>query len=133
MKPWADLSSGERLDAIMLAVDAIQRKRTPWRDATASAIAIVIEREHAMERPHFRKRQMSTSVRVTPGITALRNRGLITYRERLSGDSGGCDVLTDAGERRVAELREIRRLGGMDAIGERRARGLEDDGSHGAY
>lgn len=105
MKPWADLTSAERLDAILIAVRDIESGRERWRDATASAIAMVIGKRHPMTLPHFRKRQASTSVRVIPGITALRNRGLLQYRERLSGMSGGCDALTDAGRAHLSKLK----------------------------
>lgn len=106
MRTWVELSSAERLDAILLAVHAIERSRG---DATAGAIANHIGREHPMESPNYsrrgRGRQVSTATRVTPGITVLRKRGLLQYRERMSGVSGGCDALTAAGSARVRDLR----------------------------
>jgi hypothetical protein len=108
-KPWADLTSAERLDAILLAVDALERA---GRDATGNSIAYEVGKTHPMRYPrsgnHGRgnvARQMSHATRVTPGITALRNRGLLWLCSRMDGWSGSADVLTDAGEERVRQIR----------------------------
>lgn len=109
-KPWAELSSAERLDAILMAVDALDEER--WGCATGNAIAYRVGIRHAMEYPRSGNhgsgnvaRQMSHATRVTPGITALRNRGLLTFGRRSDGLSGTADHLTRAGEARVRELR----------------------------
>lgn len=126
-KDWVDMTSAERLDAILLAVHEIAEGRGNGRDAHAAHVAIVVGSSHAMPRPRSGNhgsgnvaRQMSMATRVTPGITALRNRGLLTYAQRLDGWSGGCDILTTAGKARVRELlsettSEERPAGGRDA------------------
>lgn len=107
--PWAELSSGARLEAIMLAVDELT---AAGKDATGNAIACEVGRRHAMKQPrhgnHGRgnvARAMAPATRVTPGITALRNRGLLGLTSRMDGWSGSADVLTPAGREFVRELR----------------------------
>jgi hypothetical protein len=130
-KPWSDLSSAERLDAILLAVHECEE-----RGATAGYIAHAVAQRHPMANPRYsmrgRGRQVSAATRVTPGITALRKRGLIGLAPRPDGLSGTADCLTPEGDTRVRELL-LERLGGADVVARRRARGREDDGSHGAY
>lgn len=101
-KPWADLSSAERLDAILVAM-YLHEKRTD-RGARAGRVALEVMRVHPMKMPRFAGRpgrQMSEATRVTPGIVALRNRGLIASER---GDDGLWDRLTEAGLARVREL-----------------------------
>lgn len=105
-RPWAELSSPERLDAVLLAVAELNEECSR---ASAGAVALRVSRDHEMEMAGWGKnarrnglRRMSTATRVTPAITALRGkRGLLA-----SGwDDGPVDVLTVAGEERVRELR----------------------------
>jgi broad specificity phosphatase PhoE len=109
-KPWAELSSAERLDAILLAVHELDE--ASWGRAHAGAVAQKVGSTHPMDLAGWGKnghsnglRRMSLATRVTPGITALRRRGLLVYGERSDGMSGGCDHLTAAGQARVRELR----------------------------
>lgn len=108
-RPWAELSSPERLDAILLAVHRLDEAR--WASATGNAIAAAVDSEHWMKRPRGGNhgtgnvlRAMSLATRVTPGITALRKRELLTFGSRSDGLSGTCDHLTTAGQARVREL-----------------------------
>lgn len=50
-------------------------------------------------------RQMSMATRVTPGITALRNRGLIQHAARPDQLSGSADKITEDGRRVLEALR----------------------------
>lgn len=104
--PWADLTSAQRLDAILLVVADAR-----LGEATAGHIAMHMPHpmdlaaygRHGGGRPTMRR--MSTATRVTPGITALRKRGLLDQVPRRDGLSGTADVLTKAGRERVQELR----------------------------
>lgn len=109
-KPWADLTSAERLDAVLLAVAAIENRDR--EDATGNTIAFEVNRTHRIEMPrhgnHGRgnvARRMSEATRVTPAITALRKRGLTRLVRRLDGRSGSSDILTPEGKARVRKLR----------------------------
>lgn len=103
-KPWDDLSSRERLDAIVLALHAIGGE-----GGSAATIAHVVGREHAMRYPRFSHhgKQLSTATRVTPGITALRKRGLIGMTRRPDGRSGTADSLTHLGYLRVRRAMQL--------------------------
>lgn len=108
--PWADLTSAQRLDVVLLAVDELERE---GRDATASQVAMRINRTHQMEMAGWGNnsrrnglRRMSTATRVTPAITALRNRGLVRMCRRTDGYSGSADMTTPEGDERVRELKE---------------------------
>lgn len=106
-RPWAELSSPERLDAILLAVHELDEAR--WGSAHAAVVAHKVSGVHAMEQIEFsgrgnRGKVASAATRVTPGITALRRRGMLRYGQRSDGLSGGCDHLTTAGQARVREL-----------------------------
>lgn len=105
-KPWDDLSSRERLDAILLAVHKIAQGRD---GATAAHIAQVVAGEHVMRYPRFSHngKAMSTATRVTPGIIALRNRGLIGFAYRPGGRSGTADALTAKGWVRVRAAQQL--------------------------
>jgi hypothetical protein len=137
-RPWAELSSAERLDAILLAVEELNDER--WGSAHAAAVAMRVQREHEMELPRMGRngrangmKRPSMAVRVTPGITMLRRRGLLTYTSRSDGYSGGADCTTATGERRVAELRANREEGKMaetvndPVVAVREATGYEPD------
>lgn len=99
-KPWDDLSSAERLDAILLAVHKIGGL---YGGATAAHIAQVVAHNHVMRYPRFSHngKAMSTATRVTPGIIALRNRGLIGFAKRPGGRTGTADALTPLGGERI--------------------------------
>jgi hypothetical protein len=103
-KPWDDLSSAERLDAILLALHAIGAE-----GASAASIAHTVAREHVMRYPRFSHngKAMSTATRVTPGIIALRNRGLIGFTRRPGGRSGTADALTHEGYVRVRAAQQL--------------------------
>lgn len=108
-KPWADLSSAERLDVVLLAVADLEMK---GHTTSAGAIALEVSGHHEMDLAGWGKnstrnglRRMSTATRVTPAITALRKRGLLTHCSRRDDLSGSADTLTIAGIRRVKELR----------------------------
>jgi glycerate-2-kinase len=113
-RPWAELSSAERLDAILLAVHELNAAR--HGTATAAAVAIQVGGEHRMELTQYSRtgRRMNDAVRVTPGITVLRKRGLLTWARRYDGLSGSADALTAAGFKRVREL--LRERGGREAL-----------------
>lgn len=109
MRPWANLTSNERLDAVLLAVAELNEESS---DATGNAIAYHVEARHPMAQPRHGNhgtgnvaRAMSMATRVTPAITALRKRGLLTFWRRTDGLSGTADWLTEDGKKRVAELR----------------------------
>jgi hypothetical protein len=133
-RPWAELSSAERLDAILLAVEELNDER--WGSAHAAAVAMRVQREHEMELPRMGRngrangmKRPSMAVRVTPGITMLRRRGLLTYTSRSDGYSGGADCTTATGERRVAELRANREESKMaETLEDRIARVREEFG-----
>lgn len=99
-KPWDDLSSGERLDAILLALHTIGAE-----GASAAHIALVVAQEHVMRYPRLSHngKAMSTATRVTPGIIALRKRGLIGLTRRPDGRSGSADSLTRLGYARIRQ------------------------------
>jgi hypothetical protein len=110
-KPWAELSSAERMDAVLLAVAALEGEAGA---APAASVAHHVQAVmgHEMVPPrhgnHGRgnvARRMNDAVRVTPAITALRAKGLITFGRRPDGMSGTADRLTAQGRARVAELR----------------------------
>lgn len=106
-KPWDDLSSRERLDAILLAVHKIGAQ---GRDgATGAHIAQVVAREHVMRYPRMSHngKAMSTATRVTPGIISLRNRGLIGFARRPGGRTGTADALTRLGYERVRRAEQL--------------------------
>lgn len=114
MKPWADLTSAERLDAVLLAVAELEAEE---RVAHAGAVAQRVDRVHEMELAgwgsnghHNGMRRMSTATRVTPALTALRNRGLINLTTRRDWQSGTADAPTSAGWQRVRELRAERKI-----------------------
>lgn len=110
-RPWAELSSAERKDAILLAVSRLR-----YGDAFGNAIAYEVAREHPMQNPRHGNhsagnvaRAMALATRVTPGITALRRDGLLTFVTRRDGLTGSCDVLTAAGRERVEVILDERR------------------------
>lgn len=109
MAEWAELSSAERLDAVLLAIAELCDER---RTSHAAAVALRVSREHPMALADWGKagrgnglRRMSTATRVTPAIMGLRKRGLVVSERRLDGYSGGQDAPTEAGWARVRELR----------------------------
>lgn len=116
-RPWKELTSAERMDAVLLAVAEVAGREG---GATASAVAVKVQEEHRFGETKRGNhgtgnttRRMNDAVRVTPAITALRSRGLITFGERPDGLSGTADRLTAAGRERVRELRATNEKGSM--------------------
>lgn len=98
LKLWENLTSEERLDAILRALDEKDRA------LSAAQVAHAVAQRHPMKLPTWGKnghgnglRRPSLAVRVTPGIIRLRERGLIVMTVRPDGRSGTADVITDAG------------------------------------
>lgn len=108
-KSWDDLSSRERLDAILLAVHDITTGPVAASGATAAHTAIAVARHHTMRYPRLSHhgKAMSTATRVTPGIIALRNRGLIGFAYRPGGRTGTADALTAKGWVRVRAAQQL--------------------------
>lgn len=108
MTAWADLSSAARMDAILLAVYDITSEGRGG--ATAAAIGQHVSSRHPMRSPRMSHngKAMSLATRVTPGITALRGRGLLSWARRPGDRSGTADALTVAGRARVREIQTAR-------------------------
>lgn len=124
--PWVELSSAERLDAVLLAVAELDDEE---RTAHAGAVADRVNRRHGMDLAAMGRngrcngmRRMSTATRVTPAITALRNRGLLALTRRIDEMSGTADAPTREGWKRVRELRaDTTKEKAMDTLEQRMA------------
>lgn len=116
VKAWDELSSDERLDAVLWAVGELD-----FGTATGNAVAYKVHSVHRMRATRYGNhgsgnvaRAMSQATRVTPALTALRRRGLLTWCERRDGLSGSCDTPTTLGRERLRELRVARGLEAED-------------------
>lgn len=113
-KPWVDMSSAERLDAVLLAVHRVNDR--DYGNAHGNAVAYeVMAMGHEMQPPRHGNhghgnvaRAMAPATRVTPALTALRNRGLLQAWGRMDGWSGSADYVTAKGQERVVELLDAR-------------------------
>lgn len=112
--PWADLTSDQRLAAVLIAVDGCNKER--YGSATGNAVAYWVMSRHRMRPSRHGNhghgnvaRAMAPATRVTPALTALRKRGLTQAWSRTDGLSGSADYMTPDGRKAVSELLEQER------------------------